>query len=402
MQQQYSTGPHWLGVVAVILWLTAHAAVGVAAAAEQKQAGAEAEQQDSVDYVSLAALLIRDGHYDRAKNALDNVAIDSGEIDKARYYTLRALIDLNLENHAAAKLDIAKAQAYGKDDLILYVYLAQAHYNLGEYARTLAALDEAGELAKTRPALYIMRAQAHWKMGDKRAAWKTLTAGEQQFPEKTRFLRRKFFILVDLTFYTAAAELGRNYLQRAEATLEDYLALGSALRQSGRPKNALHFLEAAVMRFPESEKARLELAHAYLDLNQKVVAANLFETAADQNAELVKDAAEVHRRAKLYFQALFLNAQINNQTEKFKQRMAILLELKHFEEIAAMEDTLHRVGLLSDDEIRYALAYAYFKTGNFEDAERHLAKLTSGEAFRKATAVRKAMEDCRNARWKCL
>ncbi len=390
------------GVIVLLGWVVVMAGFPAVSIAADPGETPEIERGEGVDYVSLAALLIRDGHYDRAQTALDSVDVAASEIDKARYYTLRTLVDLNLENYQAVKVDIAKAQAFGRGDLILWVYLAQAHYNLGEYERALAALDEAGELAKTKPALFFMRAQAHWKMGDKRGAWNVLSEGEKVFPEEVRFLRRKFFILVELTFYSAAAELGREYLQRGEPKLEDYLALGSALRQSGRPEDSLHFLEAAVLRFPTDAKPRLELAHAYLDMGQLAIAADLFAEAAELNPELVKDAAEVQRRAKSYFRALHLNAQVRDQAEKLKQRLAILLELGHFEKVAAMQNALSRLGLLSDEDVRYALAYAFFKIGDFESAERYLKKLTSGDGFRKATAVRKAMEDCRDARWKCL
>ena len=59
-------------------------------------------------------------------------------------------------------------------------------------------------------------------------------------------------------------------------------------------------------------------------------------------------------------------------------------------------------GLIEDEDLRYAIAYALFKTGEFGAAERHLAVLTRADLFRKAAELRRAMQDCRKDRWKCL
>jgi hypothetical protein len=66
-----------------------------------------------------------------------------------------------------------------------------------------------------------------------------------------------------------------------------------------------------------------------------------------------------------------------------------------------MQDALHRVGLFDDEDVRYALAYAQFKGGDFAAAEQHLAALTRPELFRKATELRRLMQDCAQARWTC-
>jgi hypothetical protein len=67
-----------------------------------------------------------------------------------------------------------------------------------------------------------------------------------------------------------------------------------------------------------------------------------------------------------------------------------------------MERDLTRLGLLDDEDIRYALAYAYFKNGDFESTERQLQQLTRPDLFRKAAELRSAMQDCAEDRWQCL
>jgi hypothetical protein len=53
------------------------------------------------------------------------------------------------------------------------------------------------------------------------------------------------------------------------------------------------------------------------------------------------------------------------------------------------------------EDIRYALAYSHFRGGNFEASERHLSALTRPELFRKATELRRLMQDCGQNRWNC-
>jgi tetratricopeptide (TPR) repeat protein len=100
-------------------------------------------------------------------------------------------------------------------------------------------------------------------------------------------------------------------------------------------------------------------------------------------------------------QALTLNGQVIDQQKKLKQRLAIFIDLERFDQAAGMEPDLYRTGLLANEDIRYALAYALFKTGRYEEAESHLRQLTDSDLFRKANELRGAMERCREEPWRC-
>jgi hypothetical protein len=67
-----------------------------------------------------------------------------------------------------------------------------------------------------------------------------------------------------------------------------------------------------------------------------------------------------------------------------------------------MEGDLLRTGLMDEEDIRYALAYAIFKSGDFDKAEAHLQTLTRPDLFRKAAELRRAIQDCSEDQWKCL
>lgn len=363
---------------------------------------APAQGSDEVDYVGLASLLLKDGHYDRAEGALANVDESDEDLDRVRYFTLKGLIKLRNQLHAEAKAALKEAVAAGQEDPVVYLYLAQAHFGLNEYRETLDALQKAGAEAQGRPEIVVFRAQAHWQLGEKFKAWDVLAQASDQFPDEGEFVRRRVFMLIDLGMYRAAADLGLEYIERFGAEEPDLLAIGRALRQSGEPERALAFLEQAYLRYPASKSALLELAHTYLETRRTLAAAHLFEQAAAFYPELTSEASELYRDAGHYMHALNLNARTAESEKKFKQRLALLVQLEEFEQVAAMERDLKRVGLIEEGSVRYALAYAFFKTGRFEKAESYLGGLSDPDLFKQATNLRSAMSSCEESPWACL
>jgi len=385
-------------------------------------AGVWADDEDTggeVDYVELAARLVADGHFGRADAALRNVDPESQDLDRARYYTLRGLIDLRREQPRAAiealdrALEAHRAEAPGenasqearaeaeRDRQLVQLYRAQAYFRLEDFPNTLAALDGAGEVGDAIPAVHELRAQSHWQLDEPVGALAALNRGSSRFPDDGRFLRRKVFYLIALGFHREAAETGHRYLDVAEPGAEDYVAIGSALRKSGQFAAALTILERARLRHPRDRSIGLALAHVYLDQERISTAADLFAQVAVHHPGVVPEAAELQRRAGRLHRALMLNASITDQAKKFKQRLAIFIAMQRWDMAASMGDALGRHGLLDDDETRYAFAYSLFKAGELESAEQQLAGLGKGELFRKATELRKAIQNCRDARWKC-
>jgi len=144
------------------------------------------------------------------------------------------------------------------------------------------------------------------------------------------------------------------------------------------------------------------LARVYLERGEPSAAADLLYTAALLDPELLGEAAELYRRAGQAQRALWLNGRISDQAEKLRQRMGLYLQLGHFEQAAALQGALRRNGLMDDEDMRYAVAYALFRTGEFRHAESLLATLERPELFRKATELRRAIDECSEDLWRCL
>ena len=356
-----------------------------------------------VDYLGLAALMVRDGNYERAAQALQSVDTKQEAFDFARFYTLKGLVDLKLQLYPEAIASLEQAIEQGQDEPQVYIYLAQAAYRNEDYQKALDALESGGpQVLQASPGIVLMKSYIHWTMGDEEAAWQALALGEQNFTDEAPFARRKVFLLVELGLYQEAACHGIDYLERFTSSADDYVAIGEALRQAGQPMAGLNFLELGRVRYPDNERVLLALAKIYADLKQYVTAATMMEQAAALGGDYLIDAAELYRRGGHLGRALFINEKALDQEKKLKQRLAILLDSEMFEHAELMAESLSRHGLLDDDEIRYAIAYAAFKAGHFGAANDHLDAITKPSLFRKATVLRKAMTVCGDDAWRCL
>ena len=361
-----------------------------------------ADSSDEVDYLDLAALMLRDGNIDRAIVALDQVDRSAEDVDLVRYFTLRGMAHMRRNELEPARDALLRAVESGQAEAVVFVYLAQVNYQLQDYRATIDALDRADAALERVPSAYQMKAQSYWLLEEPVMALATLDQGALVFPDDPSFLRRKLFYLVDLGLYKEAVVQGRRYLQQSAGKLEDYVALGNALRASGELDEAARFLEEAQLIFPDSPEVKKVLAHVYFEHGQPGAAADLLYKAALLDPQLLAEAAELYRRAGQTHRALAINSRLSDQPEKFRQRLALYLELQNFEQAAAMEAPLRRVGLLEDEDLRYAIAYALFKTGDFAAAEGHLAALGRPDLFRKAAELRRAIQDCAEDSWKCL
>jgi len=359
------------------------------------------DSDDEVDFVELAALLMRDGEADRAAEALARVYTAAEGVDLIKYHTVRGLIALEKQQLEDAAEAFDAAVGAGQTDPLIHLYRAQAYFGLERYKEAIAALDAAGEQVQGISGAWLLRAHALWMQDDKQAALNTLSEAGDRFPGNTAFLRRQVFYLVEAGLYQEAADLGREYLQRAEAKAVDYAAIGSALRRSRSFDEALRFLQAARLKFPQDGAIARALAQTWLESGRPLAAAEVMAAQAELEPELLVEAAELYRRAGRMGQAINLNARVTDGERKYKQRVALLIAARRFAEVTGMEGALRRAGLFEDEDLRYAMAYAWYRIGNFSEVERHLQALTRPELFRKATELRRLMQECADTPWAC-
>ena len=80
----------------------------------------------------------------------------------------------------------------------------------------------------------------------------------------------------------------------------------------------------------------------------------------------LKEAAEMYRRNGALTHALYLNSMMRDNEEKTKQKVAIFVSRGEYEKVIGLKDALDSYGLLKDDNMRYALAYAYYIAKDYE------------------------------------
>ncbi len=361
----------------------------------------EDEAEQEIDYIALAALLIKDGNYDRAENALNHVDEKDENIDLARLHTLRGLLFLSrsLFKDAARRFDLALE--LGSADTFLHVYAAQARYGMKEYQKALDHLHLAKDAATSSPGLFILQAQCYWKLEKHEIAWSLLEQGEERFPDAVGIARQKVFYLIELGLFQQVLETSAALLASDNADASMFLAIAEALRRSGQMEAVVQLLETARLMFTDNEAVLIGLAGAYAQAQHPLSAAELFEVAAIDNKAYHREAAEMFREAGKFNRALYHNARISEQPVKMRQRLGLLLRMSQFEQAAGLAPRLSRLGLLEDEDIRYALAYACFKVGDYDAAEVHLKKLTRSDLFRNAADLRAAMQSCIGDPWRC-
>lgn len=387
-----------IGRVALVVWIIASSTH-----LHAQSDGVSNDPEEAIDRLPLAALLIGDGNYDRARQVLAAVDSDAEDFDAPRYHTLSGLVALNLKEYPLAVQEFTQAIAAGQEAAVVYLYLAQAHFGAENYVSTLQALDDAGEAATQIPSAFFIRAQALWSLERFDEAWAVLNEGRVLFPDRaTDFARRQVFLLVDQGLYQAALELARDLVVLSQGEITDALAVGNALINANQAPEASVLLEEALLRAPEDATVAKLLAQSYLAQNMRLAAAEVLRGSAYYNPDLLIEAAELFRQTGRLTEALTLNGQAIDQPKKLKQRLAILIGLERFNQAAAMREDLERVQLLEEEDIRYALAYALFKTGDFEAARAQLFFLESPENFRKATELRRVMSECEQQPWLCL
>lgn len=366
-------------------------ASGSSAASGSRSSIAGSGENTDIDHVGIAALMVRDGNYDRAEKALSNVDPEDEGIDKARYFTIKGLIELRKSQFDKAITSFNRAIDHGQNDPVIHVYLAQAYFGAAYYVKAIESIDKVQNLNQF-PELISMKAQAHWQVGETGEAFGVVERAIGIYPSRKEFLRQKILFLIELNLNREAAEQSLVYLQKAGEDPDAYITIGEALRRGGEHEQAIQTLEMGNIRFPDEQKMQLALAHTYAQSGHPLIAAKLVEETAAYEPKYYYEAAELYRRAGQLSRALYNNSLLTNQETKTEQRFNLLLALERYEEALALEARMKRLGLLEKDSIRYAMAYVHFKAQHFDQANAYINAISSAEYFREATQLRKAIE----------
>jgi len=362
---------------------------------------AHGQDEAPVNYLNLGATLLQDGYVQRSHTALEKADVKRKGFDFAQYYTLRGVVYHRMGYPVLSNIFLEEAIARGQNNPSLYIYIARNHWQKRNYSELVDALDKAGDKALENKQLFVIKAEAYKQLGDMTSAWAALDQGIERFPEFPRFYSQKFYYLVELGFFQQAQQYAETYLERSDYTAKDYLAIGYTLRQNKQYGRAAALLEQAVLRHPGDEKILELLGQIYIDQQDYVSAALVFDWASIRFPRFAEKAATLYLKAGDPVRSLQLNRRIIDQKEKFRQRLGIDIELQDYESLVAKTEPLKRYGLLEDDRIVYALGYAHFRNREFDEALRYLKSVQDSDLFTKASQLFQQIEKCRNDALEC-
>ena len=354
-----------------------------------------------LDRMNLAKIMLQDGHSDRALNVLRQVDPTAEGVEEQEYWRLVGLSQYLLDQWEGAEQAYAKAIALGDLTVNVYLQRANALIQLKRPEEAIDVLNSAPPAANAMAARYVLESNAHYSMDDKHGAFEALDRGYQRLPKEDLIARKRVLLLVDLGLYQTAVDEAQVFFKRDSAKVEDYIALATALIEAKEQDRATLLLEQAALLYPEEIEIRSRLALSYFEGQKPLAAGDVLYPVALIDAKSAQSAAELYVKARRFTRAERMNAKVEDQSAKIRQRLIILLEQSHFEAAAALDQRVERLGLLEDENIAYALAYAHYRTGNFPRMERLLSLITDASLFRKGIELRRSAEKCRQSFWKC-
>ena len=350
-------------------------------------------QEQGIDHISLAGRLITEGRLKEAQTALEKV--DSAERLTDKFITIRGLLHLYQKEFDAALMAFNKIES--SKDRYIGIYRGQALFGLNLYQDALAAFDSVKDLADDIPSIQSIRGKSYWALGQYNEAWQVIKVAKKRFPSNRRFFKLQLSWLMERGLTEEALAIGLDLMQHSKTYNEDVLTIASGLAQAQSFDKAIVLLEALHIKNPEDTKILNHLAYSYLAKGMLNTSAGLFEKAAMLKPQFAFEAAEVHRRNGSYLKALNMNQKVLNQKKKFKQRFAILVASGSYSEAIATASSLTRLGLLDDDNLRYALGYSFFKEGAYNQASKHLSQVMDAQLIKKVNSLRHKMIQCQSS-----
>jgi hypothetical protein len=168
----------------------------------------------------------------------------------------------------------------------------------------------------------------------------------------------------------------------AELTADELVALFRALASA--PLLAALVAQVGMARFPDDAR--------FAAVQGDAERAALLDTAALATATEALRSRGVLRRALTY------NGRVDDDARRLRQRLAILVDMRAWDRALALRARAASFGLLADDPVAYALAYAAFQTGADDDASALLDSIEDPAWFERATSLRAAIAACAGKR----
>ncbi len=356
---------------------------------------------EKINYVDLGAQLLKDGYAQRAERVLEKVDVSEKEFDFPRYYTLKGILLHELSYPVLSNIFLREAIARGQKNPTVYLYMAKNNWTLQDYRGVIDSLNKAGDAAKQNEQMMVIKAEAYKQQSKYEEAWSVLDEGIERFPQSSKFYRQKFYYLLGLGFYKQANEYANKYLVASEYSAKDYLAVAYTLRENKQYESAAILLQKGIIRHPDDPKLVELLGQIYIDQDQYLAGAIAMDWSSIELPQFAEKAATLYLKAGQPVRSLQLNRRILDQKNKFRQRLSLDISLDDYDSMVSMVPALKRYGLLREDRIAYAVGYAYYQIGDYDNARKYLKEISDSNLFAKASKIYQQIEKCRDEPLAC-
>lgn len=275
---------------------------------------------------------------------------------------------------------------------------SQALLGLGQYQRALAKFQMVSpSFVSSEPNAYLVASLIFHRLNQLEKAWAAIIKGPANLP----YLKQKLSLMVELKLYSQASKLALQITQKYPDDLNSLYYLLTTLIENDLNDSALKLLLSAELQGVQSEKIYLAMAKLFFQKEMRLNAAWALERAGMYKNSYLAEASELYLQLGKPEKAKYLNAQIKDRKLKIKRSIAHLVEKSQFPLIVAQEESLILNNLLTDDQIRYALAYSFFRVGQLKKADVHLNGIKNDAVVKKIIALKTAIKECKEEASKC-
>lgn len=398
---------HMLKYIEILafVWISAHF---VTAQANPENPPEKNAIRDLPTLILRVEDLMHAGQAQRALELLRGFSVDV-ESDLYPSYLLQlGWVQLTVGNAADAIVTLKAARGRGLESDWVDIYLLQACLDAGERAcvdSEFRSLPD--EVLREHEGLGQLALRDAMESGNWHRAWSRMSRLLKAAPESRRYRTEGYRLEVLLGLGRRFQESLNRELRRSPLELrpDDIISLLAFAAQNGLTRPALNVSELLIVRLRTDKNSQLsqekpdllERAHAlrgtlFQEQDYPKHAGEAFATAAAYNPKWHYAASRAFQIAGLVTLSEFHAQLIPDRQKQLEQRAILRLRQGEYDKLAAMERSLLHAGLLTREDIRYAVAYAHFQHYDFDDARRLLTNIQDARLFEKATALRAEMQ----------
>lgn len=315
---------------------------------------------EAADYLKIAALMIQDGHYERAETALNSIDPDDPAADRFRYYSLRGILKTYREDYPGAVEDLEEALRQDGPEEELLPYLVYGYYMNKDNTNTYS---------------YLTRAL-------------------KSSPHRMDFRALEISLLLTFGLTHEADARGRKYIDLAGNTAEAYLLIGETLRQQGAVREAAGILEDGAVLFPADADICHSLALGRLQLGDEYTAEKLLARAALLDPAYAPEAADFYARRGNLPGALYYNSLIPEEAVRLRQRFTFFTISGEFERALTLEPDIAQYSE-EDPGLLYTRAYMHYHLGNYGKALELIGDIPPGTLAEETRELKEAVRALR-------